>query len=237
MIGLIGAIDSERVHLGNALTDIRTEFIGGIRFDIAKLDGHQIVLAAAGIGKVYGALTATVLADRFNCRTVVFFGVAGGLDPQLSIGDIVIADRVIQHDAGWIEDARLRPYQAGHVPSLNPTEHFGYSTDPALLRRVADQLDGLELVRPITYGTILTGDQFLNCAITRDRLHQEFGGQAIEMEGAAVAQVCEAFGIPWLIVRALSDLAGGEAAFDFGRFVDEAAAGAAEILRRILPVL
>ena len=84
---------------------------------------------------------------------------------------------------------------------------------------------------------MLSGDQYLNCNTTRDRLLRELGGQAIEMEGGAVAQVCEAFGIPWLVIRALSDLAGGNALFDFTTFVDQAAASSATILRRLLPVL
>lgn len=84
---------------------------------------------------------------------------------------------------------------------------------------------------------MLTGDQFLHDESARRRLHAELGGSAVDMEGAAVAQVCEGFGIPWLLVRALSDLAGRESRFDFAAFVDEVAAGSAAILRRLLPVL
>ena len=84
---------------------------------------------------------------------------------------------------------------------------------------------------------MLTGDQFLHDESTRRRLYAELGGSAVDMEGAAVAQVCEGFGIPWLLIRALSDLAGRESRFDFTAFVDEVAAGSAAILRRLLPVL
>ncbi|MEZ5904965.1 MAG: 5'-methylthioadenosine/S-adenosylhomocysteine nucleosidase [Geminicoccaceae bacterium] len=89
----------------------------------------------------------------------------------------------------------------------------------------------------VTFGTILTGDQFLNCEATRRRLFEELGGHAIEMEGGAVGQVAEAFGLPHLVIRALSDLAGAESHFDFGRFVEETAAGSAAILRHLLPAL
>ena len=75
----------------------------------------------------------------------------------------------------------------------------------------------------IVYGTVLSGDQYLNCGTTRERLLRDFGGSAIEMEGGAVAQVCEAFDLPWLVIRTLSDLAGGNALFDFTTFVDQAA--------------
>lgn len=248
-IGIICAIEPELAHLRGDLTDPRSEDVAHARFDIGRLDGHRVVLVGAGMGKVNTAVVATALADRFRCRAIVFSGVAGGLDPALRIGDIVIADRAIQHDAGVIEDGWVQIYQAGHVPFINPTERLGYSVDPALLDRVRQRLEGFALPafsraagghdQPprISYGTVLTGDQFLHSEATRDRLHRELGGLAVEMEGGAVAQVCEAFDIPWLIVRALSDLAGRDSGFDFNSFVDEVAADSATILRTLLPVL
>ncbi|WP_099022529.1 5'-methylthioadenosine/adenosylhomocysteine nucleosidase [Mycolicibacterium palauense] len=248
-IGLICAIEPERAHLGRELTDTRSEVVAHARFDTGRLDGHEVVLVGAGMGKVNAALVATLLADRFGCRAVVFSGVAGGLDPELNIGDIVVGMRAIQHDAGVIDDDRLQHYQAGHVPFINPTERLGHAVDAELAATVRDRLDGLTLpplsraaggadrAPRITYGTVLTGDQFLHCERTRDRLHGALGGSAVDMEGAAVAQVCEAFGIPWLLIRALSDLAGRDSSFDFPAFVDEVAGSSAAILRRLLPVL
>jgi len=221
----------------------------GVPFSIGLLDGHRVVLSQAGMGKVNAALVATLLADRFECRAIAFSGVAGGLDPELQIGDVVIADRTVQHDAGVIEDATLQVYQAGHVPFINPTAEFGYVADADLLARVRAHLDGFTPTslsrnagggdRPprIAYGTVLTGDQYLDCALTRDRLHADLGGHAVEMEGAAVSQVCESFGIPWLVIRALSDLAGTQSRFDFTAFVDEVSSQSAAILRHLLPVL
>jgi adenosylhomocysteine nucleosidase len=248
-IGLICAIPQELAHLRNALAHAWSEELAHARFDKGGLDGSEVVLAGAGIGKVNTALVATLLADRFRCRTIVFSGVAGGLDPDLHIGDVVIADRTLQHDAGVIEDERLHTYQAGHVPFFNPADRLGYPADPDLLARVRERLDGFILPplskaagghdQPprVAYGTILSGDQYLHCEVTRDRLHRELGGRAIEMEGGALGQVCEAFGIPWLDIRALSDLAGRDSRFDFMAFVDEVAASSANILRQILPVL
>ncbi|MDT5052017.1 MAG: adenosylhomocysteine nucleosidase [Mycobacterium sp.] len=236
-IGLICAIPQELAHLRATLTDSHSEEVAHTVFDTGTIDGHHVVLAGSGMGKVNAALVTTLLADRFGCRTVVFSGVAGGLDPTLSIGDVVVADRVIQHDAGVLEDERIRPYQPGYAPIINPTDRLGYFLDPDLLARVRERLEGISIPGQIVYGTVLSGDQYLNCAATRDRLRDELGGQAIEMEGGAVAQVCEAFGIPWLVIRALSDLAGGDALFDFTTFVDRAAATSATILRRLLLVL
>lgn len=248
-IGLICAIPQEIDHLRGAMRAVRRNDVARAQFETGSLDGHDVVLAAAGMGKVNAALAATLLADRFGCRAIVFSGVAGGLDPALGIGDVVVADRIIQHDAGVIEDERLRTYQAGHVPFINPTDRLGYAVAPDLLVRVGDRLDGIALpalsagaggpgrAPRVTYGTVLSGDQFLHCEDTRGRLHREFGGLAIEMEGGALAQVCESFAIPWLVIRALSDLAGRDSRFDFTAFAAEVAASSAAILRRLLPVL
>jgi len=236
-IGLICAIPQELAHLRTTLADARSTEAAHTVFDSGMIDGHDVVLVGSGMGKVNAALVTTLLADRFGCRTVVFTGVAGGLDPGLAIGDIVVADFLIQHDAGVLENGRVRTYQPGYVPVINPTDRLGYPVDAELLDRVRQRLADVSIPGQIVYGTVLSGDQYLNCETTRDRLRSELGGQAIEMEGGAVAQVCESFGIPWLVIRALSDLAGGNALFDFTTFVDQAAESSATILRRLLPVL
>jgi adenosylhomocysteine nucleosidase len=249
IIGLICAIPQELVDLRAALAQDRRTRVGGFDFDQGRLDQRPVVLAEAGIGKVNTATVATLLAARFEASTLVFSGVAGGLDPELAIGDVVIAERAIQHDAGVIEEERLHPYQAGHVPFFNPTRELGYAPDPNLLARVRARLEGLELAplsaaaggsgrRPrLVYGTILAGDQFIHCEATRERLHREFQAQAVAMEGGALAQVAERLGVPWLEIRALSDLAGKDSRFDFAQFVNEVARSSAQILRQLLPVL
>jgi adenosylhomocysteine nucleosidase len=248
-IGLICAIPQERVDLRAALDHDERLEIGSFGFDRGRLDDRPVVLAEAGIGKVNTAAVATLLVARFDAGILVFSGVAGGLDPELAIGDVVIAERAIQHDAGMIENERLHPYQAGHVPFFNPTPELGYVVAPALLERVRARLEPLELAplsaaaggsgrRPrLVCGTILAGDQFIHCEATRERLHREFEAQAVAMEGAALAQVAERLGVPWLEIRALSDLAGADSRFDFAKFVEEVAQSSALILRRLLPVL
>jgi adenosylhomocysteine nucleosidase len=249
-IGIICAIPQELGHLAEAMGGVVGESHGGLEFARGTLDGHEVVLAGGGVGKVNAAITATLLADRFACRCLVFSGVAGGLDPTLHVGDVVIGALTLQHDAGVLQGGRVHTYQAGHVPFFNPTDQLGYRPPADLLARVSERLEGFTLAPlsaaaaggaartpAITLGTILTGDQFLNCEATRERLFSELGGQAIEMEGGAVGQVAQAFGIPHLVIRALSDLAGTESQVDFGRFVEEVAAASAAIMRRLLPVL
>lgn len=249
VIGLICAIPQERVDLKAALEHDETMRIGGLDFDRGLLDGHQVVLAEAGIGKVNTAMVTTLLAARFDVDVLAFSGVAGGLDPSLSIGDLVIAERAIQHDYGVIEESGFEPYQAGHMPFFNPIDRLGYEAEPALLDKVRAALAGLTFPplaaeaggsgkeAAITCGTILAGDQYIHSEATRLRLQQTFQAKAVAMEGGAMAQVAERFELPWLEIRALSDLAGASSRFDFARFVDEVAARSATVLRRILPVL
>lgn len=248
-IGLICAIPQELAQLRHAIVHDRAEEIAGFRFDHGALDERDVVVAEAGIGKVNTATVATLLAARFGARTLVFSGVAGGLDPALAIGDVVVARRAIQHDAGVIENGRLHPYQPGHVPFFNPTERFGYPCAPDLLERVEKRLAGARLPplsrraggpgRPprVVFGTVLAGDQFINCEATRERLHRDLEAQAVAMEGGALGQVAERLDLAWLEIRALSDLAGKDSHFDFAAFVDEVAASSTIILRRLLPVL
>jgi len=247
-IGIICAIAQEIEHLEAVTRVDKQEEIAGRTYRKGSLDSTDIVLVGAGIGKVNTAMTATILIRQFGCRLLVFSGVAGGIDPSLNIGDVVIAERAIHHDSGVIQNERVQTYQAGHVPFFNPTDRLGYDSNADLMARVRSVTDRISLAglssnaggtgnaSKLVFGTILAGDQFLNCEATRQRLVSELGGQAIEMEGAALAQVCEAFSVDWLNIRALSDLAGQEAHFDFGSFVSEVASRSAEIVRSIIKV-
>jgi adenosylhomocysteine nucleosidase len=248
-IGILCAIPQELAHLEHEMQDVSHDEIAALRFARGRLDGHDVVLVGAGIGKTNTAVAATLLADRFSVRLVIFSGVAGGLDPELHIGDVVISDRTLQHDAGVIENERIATYQAGHVPFFNPTDRLGYTVDPALVERVRTALGGFQLPplsssaggsgRPpvITFGMILSGDQYIHCEATRERLFATLGGRAVEMEGGTLGQVCEKFGIPFLDIRALSDLAGRDSSIDFAAFVEQVAASSAKILRHILKVV
>ena len=201
-IGLICAIPEELAHLRSALQARETLAVARASFDRGTLDGHEVVLAGAGIGKVNTALVATLLADRFGCRMIVFSGVAGGLDPDLAIGDVVIADRTLQHDAGVIEAGRLATYQAGHVPFFNPTDALGYPVDPALLGRLRQRLDGFALpplsraaggegrAPRIVFGRILSGDQYIAASQfveeVRRQVQRQYGQSALEEGGLSI---------------------------------------------------
>lgn len=252
-LGVICAMPEEIEHLAAAIAE------GGVRREVGRsgftfleghLDGRPVVLVEAGIGKVNAALVATLLLDRFGCRTVILSGVAGGLDPSLGIGDVVIADRLVQHDYGAIVAETIQPYRPGITPIGTSDHPLYYNLDAELRRTLARAVEGLELPpipaaatgdaarRPqLRFGTVLTGDQFINCEATRLRLFERFQAQAVEMEGAAVAQIADRFGAGCVVVRCVSDLAGADSHMDILAFLSVAAAQAAMVVRRLLPAL
>ena len=249
-IGILAAMPEEVRHLGQALTVDDKVVRGGYAFRQGQLDDVPVVLVEAGIGKVNTALVATLLFDHFGCRMALLTGVAGGLDPTVGIGDVVVASRLVQHDYGAIVDAEIRCYRPGAAPVGESRDPLAYSLGSSILELLRRRLDGLvlpalpasvtgEMARQpaIRFGTILSGDQFINCEATRQRLFKRFKAQAVEMEGAALAQVAEQFAVPCIDVRCVSDLAGADSHLDFAAFLPYAAESAAQVLRRIVPVL
>jgi adenosylhomocysteine nucleosidase len=247
-LGILSAMPEEMTSLGGALDPAHDVTIAGFRFRHGRIDGHPVILAEAGVGKVAAGLVSSLLLDHFNCGALIFSGVAGRLDEDLAIGDIVIGDELIQHDYGALTGDRMTAYRPG-VPPIGPSrEQPGFRLEPRLRQAIAEVIADLRLpaftaagegtrAARVRLGRILTGDQFINSAAIRDRLISEFKGQAVEMEGAALAQVCERFGAPCVVVRCLSDRAGEDSHIDFAAFLPEAAHLAAIVVRRLIPVV
>ena len=247
-LGILSAMPEEMTAMGAALDSTEDVTIAGFRFRHGHIDGHPVILAEAGVGKVAAGLVGGLLLERFNCSALIFSGVAGRLDEELSIGDIVIADELMQHDYGAQTGNTLKLFRPGVPPLGAPQDDAVFRLDPRLRQAIAKAVGDLRLpaftagakqARPvrIKLGRVLTGDQFINSVATRDRLVSELKGLAVEMEGAALAQVCERFGVPCVVVRCLSDRAGEDSHIDFAAFLPEAAHLAAIVVRRLIPIV
>jgi adenosylhomocysteine nucleosidase len=234
-VGILCAMEEEQGLLVAELGDPPVLPGDGLEARRGILDGRSVVVAAAGVGKVRAATTATLLVERHGCRSLVLTGVAGGLSADLDIGDLVIAERVIDIDYGRLTDAGRVVYQPGSLPLPGVVPDPGYRLPADLAERVRSCLEASGLRASL--GTILTGDAFLASAGWRDELAARWSALAIEMEGSAVCGVAERFGIPWLIVRALSDRAGDDSVVDFRAFLSSAAGSSARLVRTLLPVL
>ncbi|AHG92317.1 purine or other phosphorylase family 1 (plasmid) [Gemmatirosa kalamazoonensis] len=248
MLAIMGAMPDEVRHLVDALRDVRTVTRGNRRYHRGTLWGHDVVVVFSHWGKVASAMTATTLVSELGAELLLFTGVAGGVDPTLRVGDVVVATRLVQHDL----DAR--PLFARHeIPLLGRTY---LEADPTLraavhdaaatfLSEVANAPDtpvatalravGVSAPR-VVEGLVASGDRFFASDAARAELRRDLPETTcVEMEGAAVAQVCVEHGVPFAVVRTISDAAGDHAAVDFTTFLEAVASTYShEILRRML---
>lgn len=239
----MSALAREQSVLAGEMAGAERERIAGHSFRTGTIGKREVVLTAAGVGKVNAALVATLAMDHFQPAAVLFTGVAGGIDETLHIGDLVVGTHVLHHDTGVLEPEGLTVYQSGHIPFFNPTDRLGYRPSGDLLDRARTAAERTTLtpvlgrLPQVVFGTIVTGDQFVHAERERLRLAAATKAQAVEMEGAAVAQVAEHFGVDHLVIRALSDLAGRDSQIDFARFLDEAAANSSRMVLGVLAAL
>ncbi len=231
-VGIISAIPEEYTKL-EWDSEPRTEIIVNKIFKFGRMNDIDVIAAECGIGKVNAALTTGLLLGHFGCESIAFSGVAGGLHKECSPGDILIADELIQHDYGAIVNGQLISSIPGSFPSLEDTDDsIAYVMPERLKNSITNVVDN-----DVRFGRILTGDTYLACENTRRMFRGQFGADAVEMEGAAIAQVCCAWHVPFVIVRVLSDLAGAESHLQFEEFIDDASTKAAKTVKKVLSVL
>lgn len=228
-MAVVGAMPEEVERLTAGLEDAQPLDVGPYRLTRGELEGVTVVAAECGIGKVNAAALTQHLVS-LGVGSVVFTGVAGALDPSLRVGDVVIGVDAVQHDV----DVTGLGYAPGEVPG----DGVAWSADPELVELAAAAAGELEGVRAVR-GRIASGDRFVASAELGARLREEFGAACAEMEGAAVAQVCRRAGVPFVIVRSISDTADHAAEVSFREFTPLAAARAREVvlglLRRLPP--
>lgn len=225
MIGLLGAMKIEVEALCGSMEQTERRRISGVEFIQGTLRGVPCVVAECGVGKVNAAVCTQIMIFAYGCEAVINTGVAGGIGTDVRIGDVVIARDVVQHDM----DTTALGDQKGLLPGINLV-HIPCAEEWVLrLRKAAEGLGGTCHV-----GTVVTGDQFIGAKETLHALQREFGGIACEMEGGAVGQVCRMNGVPFAVVRAISDNADGDAHMDYAQFLPLAAERSAALLFRTL---
>lgn len=221
LIGIIGAMDEEIAHLKSEMTQVTEKNISGIHFYIGTLSGKNVVLMKSGIGKVNAAISTTILHENFKPSMIINAGSAGGLKSKHSVGDIIISDEVIHHDV----DATVFNYKLGQVPQMPET----FKADKELKRIVKNSINTLNL--SADFGLIGTGDSFIGRDDQVDFIKHNFPEvSAVEMEAASVAQVCYFYNTPFVIIRALSDIAGENSSISFEEFLKEAANNSAKVI-------
>lgn len=233
-LGILGAMESEVKLLLEQLTDTKIQETAGTRFYTGTLEGSDVVIAQCGIGKVCAAMCTQVMIDRYQVDAVINTGVAGGLDPALSIGDIVISTDAIQHDFDATAFGYAKGYMCSGGDTAQPTR---YPADAGWRARFHAAAEAVLTTQHCMDGTIVSGDIFVSDSALKQELLTRFGAAAAEMEGAAVAQVACANHVPFVVVRAISDLAGQEASVSFDEFEKAAAATSAQIVCKLLQLL
>lgn len=214
-IGIIGAMSEEVQGFKKRLSNLDEERIGNLVFYTGVMHGKDIVLLETGIGKVNAAIGATLMIEAFDVEEIIFTGVAGGINEDLDLGDVVISRDLIQHDF----DTSAFGDKLGVIPRM---DNSVFRADDELIELAVNagkKLNGKKVI----VGRILSGDQFIASPEKITFLKKEFNGDCAEMEGAAVGHVCQIFDIPFVVVRTMSDKANSDAHTDYATFMRIAA--------------
>jgi len=226
-LAIMGAMPEEIAPILERLGEYRTTTYAGNKYYEASYKGLNLVIAYSKIGKVFSTLTATTMCEHFGAQKLLFSGVAGAISPKLKVGDLIVATKLAQHD--------LDITAFGHP--------FGYVPEGAVYVEADKELIALskevanEMGKSVQEGIIATGDQFVADEKRKNWIGETFKADALEMEGASVAVVCDALDVPFFILRAISDAADMDASFSFDEFLETSAVESAEFVMKMVDKL
>lgn len=215
-IGIIGAMEIEVERLKQDMAVQRSVVRARMEFFEGELKGRPVVVVKSGIGKVNAAVCTQILIDDFQVEAVINTGIAGSLNPEINIGDIVISTDVVHHDM----DAVNFGYELGQIPQMDV---FSFQADQKLIEQAEEVCARVNPEIRSFQGRIVSGDQFVADKQVKERIVNTFHGLCTEMEGAAIAQASYLNGIPFVILRAISDKADDSASMDYPTFERKAA--------------
>lgn len=229
-IGIIGAMKSEVAHLVSQMNIEHTHEQARMTFYEGFLGNAPVVVVQSGIGKVNAATCTQILIDTFKVSHVINTGIAGLLNPELNVGDIVVSKDLVQHDMNVIP----LDFEAGQVPGL-PV--FSFAADADLMNRallsVQENMSELQVIS----GRIASGDQFISSVEDADYIRTTFDADCCEMEGASIAQVAWLNHVPFVVIRLMSDKPGMTSSIDYASFENEASERSAQITASIIKKL
>ncbi len=241
--GIMGAFSEEVSLLEDALKDPEIQSVLNVRFVTGTLGGHRVVLTSSGVGKVNAAMTATLMIDHFKPREILFSGIAGSINPDLHPGDIVIAEKTVQHDLGTLTPDGIQLRGARNPVDWIRNPVF-FEADERLLALAQESASRVELEKirdgtgerspRVLRGIIATGDVFVASPEKKLELRKSVKADAVEMEGAAVAQICRQCKVPCLVIRSISDSADTSARQDAGNFLSIAVRNSARFVTDIV---
>lgn len=223
-IAIMGAMVEEITPLLEYFNHYETVEFAKNKYYLTSYKGLDIVIAYSKIGKVNASLTAATLIERFGAQKLLFSGVAGAVNPSLKIGDLIVARKLAQHD--------LDITAFGHPYGYVPEGSVYVESDTSLIELAKHVAEQKEL--SLQEGIIVTGDQFICDNAKKEWISSTFHADALEMEGASVAVVCDALKVPFFILRAISDAADMDAGFSFDEFLNSSAKVSAEFIIAML---
>lgn len=226
-IAIVGAMDVEIEKLIPQIEQRQTTTLRGHTYYTGTLKGHKIVLTRSGIGKVNAAVTTTELINEFDVNSVIFTGIAGAVHPDLEPADVVIGTSLVQHDVDLTAFGMDEGHMSGFDSRLFPA-------DPTLVANATTAATAVAGKERVHQGIIATGDQFVANKDDVKDIYQEFNAMALEMEGAAVAQVASLYQTPFVVIRTISDKADGSAHSDYEKMKAVTAHHSANITLKML---
>ncbi|WP_418608465.1 5'-methylthioadenosine/S-adenosylhomocysteine nucleosidase [Pseudoalteromonas sp. US3C1013] len=228
-VGIIGAMEPEVKILREAMQNPQVLTKAGFTFYTGELAGNTVTLVQSGIGKVASTIATTLLIDNFKPDCVINTGSAGGFDPSLNVGDVVISSEVRHHDV----DVTAFGYEIGQVPQMPA----GFAAHTKLVEAAEQTIAQISEVKTLV-GLICTGDSFMCDPVRIEKARNDFPTMlAVEMEGASIAQTCFALNTPFVVIRSMSDIAGKESPQSFEEYLETASINSSKMVVALLEKL
>lgn len=221
-IGIIVATTEELEAIKKIMTELETKVIYNLFFYKGKIKNNNYILVQCGVGKVNAARTTQILTDNFNLQYIINVGVAGGLNNNLQIGDIVIGKNLVQHDF----DITAFGHEKGYITDTGKI----FKSDETLVTKFEKiNIDDTKIIT----GTIASGDIFVQDIKMKEKIYKKFNCDCVEMEGAAIGQVCFLNKLPFIVIRAISDIPNEKNHIEYEKFVKMASEKCAKIIKQI----